>query len=131
MRLRGISKWLSLRILVLGSAIASGHVLGSNAVNSYAVSDVRCVVVGLRMAEMNEPQKRAAGTMLALYYLGRLDVRSTDSELEGLVEREAETMTQASFRANAARCGKQLTLKGQEIQKIGADLSNKGGSDQA
>lgn len=126
MRLNGIS----LIAWVLG-ALASGVALGSDAVNSYAVSDARCVVVGLRMAEMNEPQQRAAGTMLALYYLGRLDVRSPDSQLEKLVETEAEKMTQAEFRANAVRCGKALTLKGQEIQKIGADLSNNEQSDKA
>lgn len=131
MNLNGISTRLLLKTWALAAALASGPVLGSNAVNSYAVSDVRCVVVGLRMAEMSEPQRRAAGTMLALYYLGRLDVRSSDSELEGLIEREAEGMTQAAFRANAVRCGKALTLKGQEIQKIGTDLLSKGQSDRA
>jgi hypothetical protein len=54
-----------------------------------------------------------------------LDGRAPDTEVEGLIEREAEKMTAAEFRSNAVRCGKALTLKGQEIQRIGADLSRK------
>jgi len=90
-----------------------------------AVADVRCVVVGLRMVEMTTPQPRAAGMMLAIYYLGRLDSGAPDAEVEGLIEKEAREMTEAQFRANAVRCGKALSLKGQEIQKIGADLNRK------
>jgi hypothetical protein len=68
--------------------------------------------------------------MLAVYHLGRLDSRAPDAEVEGLIEKEAEKMTAAEFRANAVRCGKALTLKGQEIQKIASDLSRnaQGGS---
>jgi hypothetical protein len=90
-----------------------------------APTDVRCVVVGLRMVEMTAPQARAAGMMLSVYYLGRLDSRVPDAEVEGLIEKEAREMTEAQFRANAVRCGKALTLKGREIQKIGADLTRK------
>lgn len=89
------------------------------------VSDVRCVVVGLRMAQMTVPQQRAAGMMLAVYYLGRLDGRAADAEVEELIKKEAGKMTTAEFRSNAVRCGKALTLKGQEIQKVGADLFRK------
>lgn len=89
------------------------------------VADVRCVVVGLRMVQMTAPQQQAAGMMLAAYYLGRLDSRAPDEGVEGLIKTKAEKMTAVEFRANAVRCGKTLTLKGQEIQRIGADLSGK------
>lgn len=111
--------------MVLFAVLTCGAFLGAEAANRYALSDVRCVVVGLRMVEMPVSQQRTAGMMLAIYYLGRLDGRAPDAEVEGLIEREAERMTAAEFRANAVRCGKALTLKGQEIQKIGADLSRK------
>lgn len=90
-----------------------------------AVSDARCVVVGLRMMQMTAPQQQGAGTLLALYYLGRLDGRTPDAEADGLIEGEAEKMTAAEFRADAARCGKGFALRGKEIQKISADLSGK------
>jgi hypothetical protein len=77
------------------------------------------------MVQTAAPQQRTAALMLAAYYLGRLDNRAPDAEVERLIEREAEKMTEAEYRAGATRCGKALTLKGQEIQKIGADLTHK------
>jgi hypothetical protein len=88
------------------------------------VADVRCVVVGLRMVQM-APQQRTAALMLAAYYLGRLDSRVSDSEVEELIEQEAEKMSAAEFRAGATRCGKALTIKGEEIREVGAYLSRK------
>jgi hypothetical protein len=126
MNLGGVSRrWSSSVWLVLFAALACAPNLAARAANRYGLSDVRCVVVGLRMVEMPVSQQRAAGMMLAIYYLGRLDGRAPDTEVEGLIEREAEKMTAAEFRSNAVRCGKALTLKGQEIQRIGADLSRK------
>ncbi|MGH8290948.1 MAG: hypothetical protein ACREV7_18365 [Steroidobacteraceae bacterium] len=89
------------------------------------VADVSCVVVGMRMIQMAAPQQRAAGLMVATYYLGRLDGRAPDAVVRRLIEREAASMTVAAFRANATRCGKALTAKGQEIEKIAANLSSK------
>lgn len=77
------------------------------------------------MVQMAAPQQRTAALMLTAYYLGRLDSRAPDAEVERLIEREAEKMTEAEYRAGTTRCGKALTLKGQEIQKIGADLTHK------
>lgn len=126
MSLGGVSRRWSLSVwVVLFAALAYGPSFAARAANRYALSDVRCVVVGLRMVEMPASQQRTAGMMLAIYYLGRLDGRAPDAEVEGLIEREAEKMTAAEFRSNAVRCGNALTLKGQEIQRIGAELSRK------
>ena len=40
------------------------------------LADVRCVVIGMHMSTLNIPQQRDAGTVLSIYYLGRLDGRS-------------------------------------------------------
>jgi len=116
--------------IVMGVALASGFCAQARASDRQGIDDAQCVVVGLRMVEMTGPQQRAAGMMLAVYYLGRLDSRAPDAEVEGLIEKAAREMTEAEFRSNAVLCGKALTLKGQEIQKIGADLTHKaqGGS---
>jgi hypothetical protein len=91
-----------------------------------AVADVSCLVVGMRMIQMTAPQQRAAGMMIAVYYLGRLDGEGQETGLERLIETEAKKMTEPEFRANAVRCGKAFSLRGQEMQKIGADLTRKG-----
>ena len=92
-------------------------------------ADVACVVVGLRMAKMTTPQQRAAGMILAAYYLGRLDVEfQRYANIEGLIEQEAGRMTLAEFRTDAIRCGKALQQKGVEIQRIGAIVHGQHGA---
>lgn len=114
-----------------GAAILAGVAMfvcangAARATDREVVADVKCVVVGLRMMQMTAQQQQGAGTMVALYYLGRLDSRVPDAEADGLIESEAEKMAAAEFRANAVRCGKGLALRGKEIQKVGADLSRK------
>lgn len=113
----------------MGILAAVGVFIGSCqavcAADQQAAADVKCVVVGLRMMKMAAPQQQGAGTMIALYYLGRLDSLVSDAEADGLIESEAEKMAAAEFRANAVRCGKAFSLRGKAIQKIGADLSRK------
>lgn len=94
--------------------------------NSPMVSDARCVVVAMHMATLNTPQQRSTGVMLAIYYLGRLDGRAPRADTESLIEKEAGKMTPAELRSDAVLCGKALTAKGQEMTRIGADLSGKG-----
>jgi hypothetical protein len=94
--------------------------------DSETSADVRCVVVGLRMANMTAQQSRAAGIVMATYYLGRLGSRSSHAEIEQLIESEAQKMTSEEFQTNVTRCGRALAAEGQEIQKITADLLRKG-----
>lgn len=112
-----------LAVMMLGSVICEAALASDPTI----IADADCVVTGLRMVQMSMPEQRSAGLMLAIYYLGRLDGRASGVEIDSLIEKDAEKMTTAEFRANAVRCGKALTLKGQEIQKIGTDLSDKGG----
>lgn len=111
--------------ILAGVAMFIGVSGAVRAADQQVVADVRCVVVGLRMMQMTAPQQQGAGTMIALYYLGRLDSRVPDAEADGLIESEAEKMAAAEFRANAVLCGKGFALRGKEVQKISADLSRK------
>lgn len=116
-----IGKWIS--VALAGIALASGLCRPAHGSDRQTGADVRCVVVGMRMIEMATTQQRGAGMMLAVYYFGRLDGYTSRTDIDSLIEREARKMTVAEFRANATRCGKALTAKGQEIAKIGENLS--------
>lgn len=111
--------------ILTGVAMLIGVGGAARATDRQVVADVKCVVVGLRMMQMTAPQQQGAGTMIALYYLGRLDSRVPDAEADELIESEAEKMAAAEFHANAVRCGKVFALRGEKIQKISADLSRK------
>jgi len=89
------------------------------------LDDVRCVVVGMHMSTLNTPQQRDAGTVLSIYYLGRLDGHLAQTDVEQLIEKEAGKMTPEDLRTEAVRCGKALSDKGQEIARISAALAGK------
>jgi hypothetical protein len=63
--------------------------------------------------------------MAALYYIGRMDGRGSQSEsgLEDLIVKEVTTMTTEALRSEAVRCGTALTKRGTELQEIGARIS--------
>jgi hypothetical protein len=105
--------------------IGTGFCDQAHAEDRQVYADVDCVVVGLHMVQMASQQQSSVGLMLAIYYLGRLDGRVPDSQVKQLIETEAKKMNPPEFRANAVRCGKALTARGQEIQEIGADLVRK------
>lgn len=113
-------KVLLLIVLVFGTfGVEKAH--GANPV----LADVRCVVVGMHMSTLNVPQQRDAGTVLSIYYLGRLDGRSVPADIDQLIEKEAGKMTPEDLRTEAVRCGKALSDKGQEIARITAALAAK------
>ena len=89
--------------------------------------DVRCVIVGMLMAQSGaNASERQAGPILALYYIGRLDGRTPSFDLEGAIFKEVTKMTQAEYVATAHRCGRTLQARGNEITVIGKDLIKRG-----
>jgi hypothetical protein len=83
------------------------------------VADVRCVVVGMQMSRSFDATQHASGTMVVMYYLGRLDRVVPGPNLEALIVNEASQMSTAGFQTEAARCGKLLIDKGQLLERIG------------
>jgi hypothetical protein len=90
------------------------------------ISDVRCVIVGMKFAGMSDPTQQSAGLMLSLYYVGRLDGRVPKLNIEELMIKEISTMTTSDYGSEAKRCGASLTEKGQEISRIGKDMVERG-----
>jgi hypothetical protein len=86
------------------------------------IADVRCVIVGVLLVQKADPAQRTAGSMLSMYYIGRLDGRVPKLDLEELILKEGGTMTNADFGAEAKRCGETLAARGQEITRIGQDI---------
>ncbi len=85
-------------------------------------ADLRCLVVGLRLAGSPTEALKNAGTIATLYYLGRLDGHSEKLDLENLVANEIAKMSTQDFQSEAKRCGQLLTARGQALQALGKDL---------
>lgn len=121
------------RILAIGRAVVVSlvgvaivwHNGDARASDQSLNADVRCVVVALHLLSSQTPQQREIGMMAAMYYFGRLDGQSPHADIEHLIESAAAQMTNADLKSDAIRCGKSLQTKGQEITKIGVDMSHK------
>ncbi len=85
-------------------------------------ADVRCVLVGIRAAELPDSPQKSTGLLMALYYIGRLDGRDPTLDLQASLGAQLSKMTAADFAAEATRCGAGLTTKGAQIGRIGQDL---------
>ena len=74
---------------------------------------------------MENASQRTAGTMLMLYYLGRLEGRNPKFDFEDRLVTNIETMKPSEYESETKRCGTALSEKGQQITKIGKDLSER------
>jgi hypothetical protein len=89
-------------------------------------ADIRCVAVALKMTEMPSTEQKSAGLMMAVFYLGRLDGRVPNLDIEKLIVEQVGKMSNADYSSEAIRCGKSLSEKGQKITQIGQKLSQLG-----
>jgi hypothetical protein len=106
-------------VLMAASALVSVAV---SAQDSDTVADVRCVAVGIRDAELPNSTQKATGTLLVLYFLGRLDGRNPTLDLEKLLAEQIAKMTEADYATESRRCGQILATKGAQITHLGEDL---------
>jgi len=90
-----------------------------------SVADIRCVAVGIRAAVMPDSHQKSTGTLLVLYYLGRLDGREPTLDIEKLLTEQIRHMTDADYANEGARCQKDLTTKGAQITHLGEALQNR------
>jgi len=90
------------------------------------VADLRCFIVGLKLAQNSSPQLQAAGQLAVLYYLGRLDGRAPNFDIENAVVDQMSKMAPKDYATEATRCGQALSDKGQKVTQLGKNLVERG-----
>jgi len=108
-----------LSMLLAAAAMVSLPVCAQDA---ETIADVRCVAVGIRDAELPNSTQKSTGTLLVLYYVGRLDGRNPTLDLEKLLADQIAKMTDADYASESRRCGQSLSAKGAQITHLGEDL---------
>jgi hypothetical protein len=108
-----------LAVLLAATAMVSGPALAQDSDN---VADVRCVAVGIRDAELPNSTQKSTGTLLVLYYVGRLDGRNPTLDLEKLLADQIVKMTDADYATESRRCSQTLATKGAQITHLGDAL---------
>ncbi|MDP9008028.1 MAG: hypothetical protein M3N91_04865 [Pseudomonadota bacterium] len=87
-----------------------------------ASMDVRCIVVGSRFSAMPDAGKQAAGRLLVMYYLGRVDAAFPNVPLAVELEKEDRAMTASDLQSETTRCSKYLTDRSLALQEIAKNL---------
>ena len=86
-------------------------------------SDLRCLIISIKMLESGDAYMRSSATTASLYYLGRLDGRDTGLDLDREVARVMSATSQAQLQLSARTCGALLTSRGAALKNLGAQLS--------
>jgi hypothetical protein len=86
-------------------------------------ADTRCAMIGLGMAGIPNatPEQRQGGTIMALYYIGRMHGRSPGVNLRSAVQQQAEAMTLETMQAEGNRCGAEFRAVGDELRAMGSN----------
>jgi hypothetical protein len=107
--------------IVWGSASPAGALPASSQAD-VLTPDLRCLIVGLTMANSTDPARRTAGVTFTTYYMGRLDAAGIGDRLEDRLFAEESAMTQTDVATEATRCGRQLQQRGQAMIAMGHRL---------
>ncbi|HEY2071619.1 MAG TPA: hypothetical protein VGG48_18810 [Rhizomicrobium sp.] len=113
-------------ILAVALLCFTGTALADATTDDASEADVRCLVVAINMSEGNATALKLAGTMSALYFLGRIDARSPDMDLEAHLIAELKKMTPEDVKEEAVRCGGMLQARGAYLKDMGEDMIRKG-----
>ena len=105
---------IAIAVLLAASALPAL----SSAQDADTVADLRCVAVGLHLGEAPDSHQKSTGTLLVLYYMGRLDGRAPHLEIQKAVAAQIDTMSEADFRSEATRCSAELSQKGAQIKEL-------------
>lgn len=83
-------------------------------------ADTRCAMLGLAMAggQNASPEQRQAGTIMALYYVGRLHGRAPNFDLRAAIQQQAQTLSQELAQAEGQRCGLEFRAVGQALNAV-------------
>lgn len=110
------------RYTVVGFALSfllSGSALTKSEMPS---SDIRCLIAAIQISQSSDSKAKEAGTVMAVYYLGRLDGAANDADLEKRLPEEARKETPSSIRNDIVACDNFLAERGKALVDIGAKL---------
>jgi hypothetical protein len=116
-----------IRSIVFFAALASlAAATVARAADEGASPDVRCLAVAATMAQSSDPKTQGVSLAAALYYLGKLDGRDPNFDLEGQLKQELAQLKPQDMIAEVQRCGAQLNARQKTVTEIAARLQAQG-----
>jgi hypothetical protein len=87
--------------------------------------DIHCLLAAASLAGSKDSKIKQAGGAGALYYLGRLDGRTPDLDIEAAVAAEAEAFARADQGQLLKKCGATLSQRGDHLIAVGKALEQR------
>lgn len=109
-------------MLTVGGFFVLTTIARADPANRQTVADAQCMVIGARLSASSDPQQKVPGQMILMYYLGRIDGRSPNADLQRLIKDQMQKMTTSDIQNAASRCGKEFAARGDDIVRIGKSL---------
>ena len=109
---------------VLGVGAAATGARAQDAVTG----DLHCFIVALNAAASDDASRKAAGTIMTVYYMGRLDGRTPDLDLKTRLVTEVRKMTSGQLQADAARCSAEMSARAKALETLAGVLASPGGA---
>ena len=89
--------------------------------------DLHCYISTLSLVSSSDPKVQVAGMMAHSYWLGRLDGRAPDLDLESRVIAEMPFLQNSErLRAEMIRCGGEMAARGKAEKDMGDDMQKRG-----
>lgn len=114
------------RILAAGAFVFAISAPPAHATEDSLDADFSCLTVSFLLANSEDEAVRNAGTLSAMYWLGRVDNAGAHDQVEQRLRAAVPALTDDFVRSELQRCGLVLTARGQEIQAIGARMQADG-----
>ena len=87
--------------------------------------DLRCFLAMSATAGSEDKTASLAGMIGAQYFLGRIDGRSPNLDLESAIMAEASSLTDADLKALLQSCGELMQDRGKAVKAIGERMEQK------
>ncbi|HEX8527535.1 hypothetical protein [Allosphingosinicella sp.] len=94
--------------------------------NAQTKEDVHCLLAAASLTESKDEKIKQVGAAGALYYLGRLDGRTPDLDIEAVVAAEADAVARAEQGPLLKKCGDTLQRRGDYLVSAGKALEKRG-----
>lgn len=108
--------------LILTFLLSLACVSGAQSTESDRDTNLRCLAIGIELAGSSDEQQRNSGTVMSLYYLGRVDASNAKIDLSARIKSELVVLSPRSLRTNEITCGATLAARGAVLKAVGDHL---------
>jgi hypothetical protein len=109
------------------AALACAAAPAARAADDAVAADLKCMVVAAALAQNADPSLKNAGAMAGVYYLGRLDGRAPNLDLEARLRATISQMTPQELVPQIQRCGQEVQARVKSAGQIGSRMPPLGG----